>query len=116
MRNFLANFTKKEVIRQIYEHMRNQGNFSVNDNGSCKYRTSDGRSCAAGCFIPDSEYSSKLEGLNWNALVALHPQFHGPHTFLIRQMQMLHDEHSRKGYSSFNAYLAELQMTLDKLM
>lgn len=45
-------WTKQQMKEQI--RLKNNGTQSKSDNG-CVYRTEDGNSCAAGCFISDKD-------------------------------------------------------------
>lgn len=53
--------TKQEVFDKVATHLLTQKKRSY-DNGSCAYRAKDGSMCAAGCLIPDEEYTPDLEG------------------------------------------------------
>lgn len=52
--------TKQETFDTVVAHLRKQG-AKATDGIGCKYRTSDGLQCAAGCLIPDERYSPGLE-------------------------------------------------------
>ncbi len=49
-----------EVHNKIYQHLLKQGEPAV-EEGRCKYRTSTGLMCAAGCLIDDRYYNQFLE-------------------------------------------------------
>ena len=53
--------TKQEVFDKVATHLLTQNKRSLEDT-SCVYRAKDGSMCAAGCLIPDEEYTPALEG------------------------------------------------------
>lgn len=53
--------TKQEIFNQVVNHLRAQGCAAKSDDGYCKYRTSDGLKCAAGCLIDDEHYDIRFE-------------------------------------------------------
>jgi hypothetical protein len=61
----LSKQAKAELQRMIdkgAEHMRAQGEVSMNDEGICAYRGAEGSKCFIGALIPDKHYTSSLEG------------------------------------------------------
>jgi len=81
----LANMSAQEVFDKVYNHLINQGRASVDEYGFCRYRH-NGLMCAAGCLIPDEEYSQKLEMMHWTSL-----GLSNHHLELIQTMQSIHD-------------------------
>ena len=59
----------------------------------CMYRTPDGKSCAIGCHIPDSEYDEKMENKNISTLTATYPTIAKliPDLGLATELQSVHD-------------------------
>jgi hypothetical protein len=53
--------TQQEIFNTVATHLILQNVKAVAGN-SCKYRTTNGLKCAAGCLIPDSEYKVSFEG------------------------------------------------------
>lgn len=55
-------WTKQRIIAQI--QLRNNGMKSVRGRNldNCQYRGDNGNCCAVGCFIPNNEYSYRMEG------------------------------------------------------
>ncbi len=51
---------KQEIFETVVRHLHAQGRPAMNGD-NCRYRSSDGLSCAVGCLIPDSCYDSNLE-------------------------------------------------------
>ena len=47
------NRTKQDVFNEVWTKITAQGRLGYED-GACKYRTSDGASCAIGCLIDDA--------------------------------------------------------------
>lgn len=68
-------WTKERMIAQVKEKIVFK---SVGDEGNCMYRTIDdtrGQTCCAvGAFIPDSEYTRKMEGRGVTSLFENYPQ------------------------------------------
>lgn len=58
--------TKQEVFDKVARHLLTQRAKAVSTlytfSPKCAYRSPDGLSCAIGCLIPDSLYTSTLEG------------------------------------------------------
>jgi hypothetical protein len=83
--------TAQQVFDQAVTHLRTQGKRAVihsNIGGSrCRYRTSSGLKCAAGCFIADDEYDPEMEGRSFTSVLF-------PDTInknLICELQTVHD-------------------------
>ncbi len=69
------------------------------------YRGTAGRMCAAGCLIPDSEYTPAMEG----AAVATLPFFRGwsrDTVRLLTRLQRAHDTHAPAYWESFFPIIA----------
>ena len=88
----LAQATPQEVFDQSANHLLAQNERSATDNHKCRYRIKPTLKCAAGCFIADSEYCEKMEGLDWKMLIhySLIPISHG---YLIADLQNIHDNY-----------------------
>ena len=54
--------TRQETFDTVARHLLAQGCRSVNGEGNCQYRGTDGTKCAAGVLIPDEDYSPDMEG------------------------------------------------------
>lgn len=54
---------EQEVFDQVVTHLLNQGERSVDADGSCAYRGIDGLKCAVGCLISDEDYNDSMEGI-----------------------------------------------------
>lgn len=61
--------TAQQVFNYVVLALVMQGNRSVDNNGMCLYRSPDGRKCAAGHLIPDSEYYPSMEGYRWTEAI-----------------------------------------------
>jgi hypothetical protein len=53
--------TDQEIFDKVSTHLLQQNKPAMED-GRCRYRTSDGLSCAVGCLIAPEVYSEGLEG------------------------------------------------------
>jgi hypothetical protein len=82
----------------IVNHLRKQGRRAVNAKGRRCYRTEDGRSCAAGCLIPDEKYSPGFEG----SAVVVRGGFH------LRPQIPVNQEISRQREENGSPYLTEV--------
>ena len=50
------------LVDSVWNHFIAQDKpFAIDSKGLCRLRTEDGRKCAIGIFIPDSDYHVKLE-------------------------------------------------------
>lgn len=98
---------------------------AINEHGSCKYRTEDGRACAVGLLIPDEKYDPSFEGAAcytpWSdtgkeiqAAVTL-PD--GVRWLDMRKIQVSHDEYARAAFPTGTpfdaaAFLADVRHIL----
>ena len=55
--------TTQETFDQCVAHLRRQKVPAI-EGAKCLYRTTDGKKCAAGYFIPDAEYDPVMEGMS----------------------------------------------------
>lgn len=60
--------TKQEIFDKVVAHLRQQ-KVPAMDGGHCAYRSEDGKQCAIGCLIADSEYHTWMEGLDVASLL-----------------------------------------------
>ncbi len=84
----------KENLQKIFDtvsnHLLTQNEKAI-EFGSCKYRTLNGLKCAAGCLIPDSAYSSDMEGRFAQNLSYIRENFSSSECNLIEDLQIIHD-------------------------
>lgn len=66
--------TLQEQFDKIAKHLLTQNARSVGVRDNCAYRGLNGMKCAAGCMIPDEEYTTKMEGKAWNTVCMLRPK------------------------------------------
>jgi hypothetical protein len=85
-------WTKEKMIETIM--LKNNGTRSIDLNGrTCKYRGKNDNACAVGCFIPDQEYTPKMEE-GVEILLEIYPKLLG---FMplspngLSDMQYVHD-------------------------
>ena len=78
------------VFDKVVAHLRQQGEQSLGPDGACMYRGTEGRMCAVGCLIPDSEYSEGMEGRPVDAL-KLFRDWSGDVISLLGRLQNAHD-------------------------
>lgn len=87
--NHLLTQNEQSVVRSDIDHPR-----EIPMNG-CLYRMEkEGRilKCAAGCLIPDEDYSPEFEGrFVWSTIVRKYFTDSDYHTTLISDLQRLHD-------------------------
>jgi hypothetical protein len=90
--------TDQEIFDKVITHLRKQGKASENGDG-CWYRTTDGKSCAVGCLIQDSDYNESMEGLRLRGLLEKFPNNPSiskmtAHQDLLGRLQHIHDTYS----------------------
>lgn len=88
----LPQATAQEVFDQCATHLLTQGRKAQREESTeCMYRTADGLTCAAGCFIAADEYNPAFEGKKWFGLArdGLVPR---EHQKLINELQSMHDD------------------------
>ena len=49
--------TNQQTFDKVYLHLMEQGKPAVNQNGNCRYRTSEGLMCAAGAILDEEGHS-----------------------------------------------------------
>lgn len=54
--------TKQEIYDKVKAHLLAQGGPAMND-GTCVYRSPDGKKCAVGCLITDEAYTPEIENV-----------------------------------------------------
>ncbi len=84
---------KQEIFDKVSKHLLKQNKRAVSkEDGSCKYRTSNGLKCAAGCLIPDYDYSPKMEKTLVNNLKFFQESGYSPEEIqMIAVLQQIHD-------------------------
>jgi hypothetical protein len=89
--NNLSEATEQEVFNQVAKHLLDQNEKSMSYS-VCSYRGENNLMCAAGCLIPDDEYTEELEGNGWKDLTRtfLYPS---EHSELIQELQDVHDSY-----------------------
>ena len=55
--------TNQETFDQCVAHLRQQ-KVPAMEHGRCRYRTLEGKKCAAGYFIPDDQYDPVIEAMS----------------------------------------------------
>jgi hypothetical protein len=95
--------TAQQLYDKVVSHLRQQNAKAYDEKTvMCRYRTSDGKSCAVGCLIPDESYSERMEnkmlyflisrnGVEWNFPTELVEEFK-THQGLLSELQSIHDD------------------------
>lgn len=92
--------THQQIFDQVARHLLTQKKKSLSDQFSrggssqiCAYRGDEGRKCAAGVLIGDSEYDCSMEGMNFNRHLPLGYELQIPYNTIvfIQQLQDIHD-------------------------
>ena len=86
-------YDEQLVFDTVAEHLLKQGKRCVGDiihANSCMYRNNEGLKCAAGCLIPDDQYTPYIEGKSWNRLVRENKVSYNC-CILICDLQNIHD-------------------------
>lgn len=92
----LHQHTGEQVYNHIVAHLLSMKVRSYDDNRGCAYRSPSGNMCAAGCLIPNADYSLNMEQASWTEL-ADRGWVPVQHARLIRRLQMVHDDASNWG-------------------
>lgn len=93
----MTKHTIQETFDTVARHLLRQSAKSVFNyvygETSCAYRGDNGLRCAAGCLIPDSEYSKSIEGSTVYPVMDKlgRTDFFGHDRFLVRRLQVCHD-------------------------
>jgi hypothetical protein len=81
---------------------------------NCLYRTRDGRKCAAGLLMSDSDYDRSMEGRDFVDLMDEHPELKecipkGMNSEIVWQIQGCHDRNAKdkKGWDA-NEFIKDL--------
>jgi hypothetical protein len=122
--------TPQEIYNQVVAHLRQQNSQSLLEtplaDTACAYRGVDGKKCAVGCVIEDSEYRPWMEGLSIGGIL-LRLQSSDPcpalcerletHQGLLRGLQSVHDSYTPpelEGKFRRVAVIHDLQYTAPK--
>lgn len=104
-------FTPEDLFRTVARHLFRQGCQSTLENNSneCLYRGPQGRKCAVGFLIPDSSYSSAMEGRGIDSLIedfgGVLPRAILDNSSLLLRLQQLHDSYIPSPSFTFREHL-----------
>ncbi len=88
--------TYQEIFDRVCEHLADQGQPALDNQGECRYRNDKGQMCAIGCLLDDSEYDPKMEGELVRVLFDKFPhiskKFTGININFLRELQEIHDK------------------------
>lgn len=112
--------TEQEIFDTVLVHLRKQGHAAA-DAGKCRYRASNGDTCAAGCLIRDEEYMPEMEdvefgGRAWklNIKDPVWPARLMGHSPLIRALQAAHDSQlEEEGMSAWELRMRDIAEIFD---
>lgn len=89
---------KQEIFDAVVRHFKTQVEPSLEYDAHiglsrCKYRSIDGKKCAAGIFIPDDQYSPTMEGKAFTFVAQRHslPAFLVDEKDFVERLQLIHD-------------------------
>lgn len=96
-----------------------QGDFAYEEDIGCLYRTSTGKSCAAGQIIPDEIYSPDFENLSIGCVCAVSSEIAtiiGENLALVSALQGAHDTAAKLGQTDFQMifFIKECQTVANK--
>lgn len=95
----------QEIFNKVAAHLLKQGR-PAREEDRCRYRTTDGLSCAVGCLIPDELYSPSFEGSGASKVIReLYARGHADwyeHQALLEGFQWAHDENCPLEDGSFD--------------
>lgn len=101
----------QEIFDTVARHLLTQNAQSIGPMGPA-YRGKDGRKCAAGVLVLDSEYTSRMEGIAWReslpdrtpgasrgfkAVCAARDRI--GHAHLVESLQSIHDDYEPDKWS-----------------
>lgn len=103
---YLNGYNRQKTMEVIKKF--NDGSVARSENGDCSYRTEDGNCCIVGCFIPDSEYSTKMENKAASSVIE---DYHLQHLMPLNKvymtdLQLFHDNDIEEGLSPNEFYAA----------
>ncbi len=91
-------WTKAKMIQHIKDNFKGKSTEMITTNGttyaSCRYRTSCGKKCAVGLFIPENMYSFNFEGHNITNLLAENSELGKVlplPLYMMNKLQHIHD-------------------------
>lgn len=106
--------TAQELFDQVVAHLRKQNSKSLltdeqckalfQQQGSCAYRSLDGKKCAVGAAIMDEEYSPMMEGKCSHYVIETISSLTnrlGEHRSLLRYLQKIHDDQPVERWEEF---------------
>lgn len=108
----VTDMTPQEAFDKIVAHLRAQGAQSMACYGArtggarCAYRGDDGRMCAAGVLIPDSEYNTDMEG-ECVREIPFFDTFPDSTVTVIAKLQATHDMWAPSGWESEFKFVAK---------
>lgn len=86
--------TKQEILDKVAKHLltQNQQSRRIDEYGKslCAYRNEEGLMCAAGCLVPEDQFSDIREGRS----LSYQPFFRSfpvPEYNLVGELQYIHD-------------------------
>ena len=104
----------QEIFDKVAAHLLKQGR-PAREEDCCRYRTTDGLSCAVGCLIPDELYSPSFEGSNASKVIReLYARGRADwreHRDLLKELQWAHDENCPLKNGSFDLKTLRLRLT-----
>lgn len=96
--------TNQEALNKVWDYFVVQGHPQAKGEFGCWYRTpGDGRKCAVGCLIPDSDYFPEMESAGLRKVISMVPALGGVNPTLLRRMQGAHDSGGRA--DSFSGHM-----------
>ena len=103
--------TLQEQFDKMVNHLRKQGERSINDSDGCMYRGNNGLMCAVGCLIPDDIYTVDMEGQP--ADYVINKYYLDLDMTLCNNMQYVHDHYGPDKWEEFFEKVAkELDLQL----
>ena len=87
--------TDQEAFDKMVRHLQSQNwkQATKDEFGGCAYRGDNGKMCAVGCLIPDSEYIKSIEFKDYQAAKELCPSLANISGAVLNEMQLFHDEY-----------------------
>lgn len=86
-------WTKESMLAHVKAEFKGKSSTGVGMLETCLYRGPEGRKCAVGMFIPDSEYSASMETISAEGLIERHSYIAKSFPLNTRRMDMLQAVH-----------------------
>ena len=108
---FLNGWTKKSVIKRIEEKFK--GKALDKNRNLCLYKTEDGKKCAVGLFIADTDEANNFQG-SVSTLINAYPHLKKTMPFDLETLDVLQMAHDRgESECAYNDHRTDEEVLMD---